>query len=551
MSKLMDFWNHLSRRPTFINSPRRIFLLVAVIGIIGTGYWLFSTASAPELISLSEQPLSKAQLSKASACLSKWGLTYKISGSFILVEPDKQADLLARMDFLSDSPAASAREYGDLLKGGIFLSESQRHQRWRLSREEALAAQIRNFRGLRSARVFLADAARDGFGAARLEPSASVIVWTQDDQPLASELALAIRQTIAGSVSGLSTKNVHVIDAASGRYSSISSPSDRAGSPIRNFDRRADQLAAQWEQKIRDNLYYIPQLIVSVSLLASDQTPPGDVTPSSAAIAEPSISVAVNIPRSYLVALHYRRAVSDSIPTDTDVEAIAAEQIAKITATIRAVVGQPTSSHVHVDWYYDNPAAESVTLADTTAAVQQAWPSSFSRWLQPAYLAAAIAMVSLLALLAVVVRRWTGPNRQQRAIALSRLDAERHYLKYTAPEQSAQQASLALESSYSDPAATELSAFEELLKLDDATLRGLLTRTEPRIVALALRTASDDLRRKILADLACERRQAVLDHPDFAGPVRLSDIEAAQQELLDLLELPQSSDSELVASASD
>ena len=171
--------------------------------------------------------------------------------------------------------------------------------------------------------------------------------------------------------------------------------------------------------------------------------------------------------------------------------------------------------------------------------------STARRWLQPEYIAGAIAMISLLALLAVFVRRLTGPDRSQRAIALSRLDSRQTYLDYTPSRQLAPDPL-----AYSGPAGVEVSAFEGLIRLDDPTLRGLLARTEPQIIALALRTSSDTLRRRILAALSADRRQAVHDHPDFFGPVRLSDIEAAQQEMVALLEPPRRVESEeLVGSA--
>jgi flagellar motor switch protein FliG len=85
--------------------------------------------------------------------------------------------------------------------------------------------------------------------------------------------------------------------------------------------------------------------------------------------------------------------------------------------------------------------------------------------------------------------------------------------------------------------------------LDDATLRGLLRRSDSQIIALALRTAPDKLRHRILAGLSYQRRQSVHDHPDFLVPARLSDIEAAQQELIDLLEIPDHSTAELAEAA--
>ena len=90
-----------------------------------------------------------------------------------------------------------------------------------------------------------------------------------------------------------------------------------------------------------------------------------------------------------------------------------------------------------------------------------------------------------------------------------------------------------------------------MLDLDDATLRGLLRRAEPQTIALALRTAPEKLRHRLLAGMSHERRQAVHDHPEFLGPARLSDIEAAQQELVDLLEIPDHSSAELLTAAGE
>ena len=93
------------------------------------------------------------------------------------------------------------------------------------------------------------------------------------------------------------------------------------------------------------------------------------------------------------------------------------------------------------------------------------------------------------------------------------------------------------------------SPFEKLMDLEDAGLRILLMRTEPGIIALALRTAPEELRRRILRVLPADRLQALQDHPDFSAPARLSDIEAAQLEMLDLLDIPEPVGAEPVGSS--
>jgi hypothetical protein len=402
-----------------------------------------------------------------------------------------------------------------------------------------LASQIRNFKGLRAARVFLAGASAAGFGRTSVEPSASVIVWTEDDQPLQLQLAQAIRQTIAGTVAGLTYSNVHVIDAGTGCYMPAIAPNATgptqavgAGTAPEGFEnlcRRAQRLEDRLEQKIRDTFTYIPDLLVCVTVRPESLSAGSD--PSSL-----TVSASVNIPRSYLLAL----VPPDSMSGETAFEPFAAEQIDRIGQGVRAIIGRPSSSFVHVDWYYDNRPAEAALLAHKDGESSAAAP-----WLQPAYIGGAIAMISLLALLAVFVRRLTSSDNNQRSIALSRLASRQNYMEYTPARE------LPVEQlSYRGPLGVEVSAFEGLIRLDEATLRGLLMHTEPQIVALALRTSSDKMRRRILAGLSAEFRQAVHDHPDFAGPVRLSDVEAAQQEMVDLLQTPalEKSD-ELVGSA--
>ena len=159
--------------------------------------------------------------------------------------------------------------------------------------------------------------------------------------------------------------------------------------------------------------------------------------------------------------------------------------------------------------------------------------------------------VALLAVGSIVLRRRsTARHDRDCSIALSRVRSQQHYLaqmprlkKRTKPKLPAEPIS------YSLPEPTEVSSFEQLMDLPDGSLRSLLMRIEPAIIALALRTASEELQRRIFRALPADRRRVLQDHPDFSAPARLSDIEAAQQEMLDLLESPEDTAAELVGSS--
>ena len=555
MRRFLEYCKRRLQTPAPSSPTRSVLLLLAVVGIISVVVWLFAASSSVQLVYLTSSSLSSSQLSQASACLDQLGQTYHIKGSYILVEPAHKQDLLARMDFLSDLPQPVSGDYERQAgTSGLFLTETQRQSRSNLKREHDLAAQIRTFKGVRTAAVFLAGSSRQGFGRTRTQPSASVTISTDHDQPIDPLLAQAIRRTLAGAIDSLDPKNVSVIDTGNGQPVPLAfSAQDSANgesAPINLYlpalRRQAETLEAQWEQKIRTKLSYIPKLVISVNInplsLANSRTLPKDDALNSTS--DPDISVAIAVPHSYLLSL-YRRQKAPTSPTSqadsTSVQfrSFAAEQITKITAAAAAIIGRPTASYVHADWFYDNPSPLKASAASAEPTATTNSTSLLSRSLEPSFLATALLVATLAASTVLLARKVAQSNRRQRAIALARIGAEKHHLHISPLRELAPGSTIHTEPSiYNAPAALQVSAFEELIELNQATLRGLLRRTEPQIIALALRTAPDKLRHSILAGLSHQRRQIVHDQPDFLGPVRLSDIEAAQQELVDLLDIP-------------
>ena len=75
--------------------------------------------------------------------------------------------------------------------------------------------------------------------------------------------------------------------------------------------------------------------------------------------------------------------------------------------------------------------------------------------------------------------------------------------------------------------------FEDLVLLDDKSLRLVLQSVDNKELAKALKSASDEVKEKIFGNLS-ERVQTVLQEEiEYTGPMRLSDIEAAQQTIVD------------------
>ena len=74
-----------------------------------------------------------------------------------------------------------------------------------------------------------------------------------------------------------------------------------------------------------------------------------------------------------------------------------------------------------------------------------------------------------------------------------------------------------------------LLAFEDIVRVPADRLCEALVSLEPHAVALALRTAGDEVRSKVLRSLPAGQARSVRRRVARIGPVRLSEIEAAQQ----------------------
>jgi flagellar motor switch protein FliG len=74
--------------------------------------------------------------------------------------------------------------------------------------------------------------------------------------------------------------------------------------------------------------------------------------------------------------------------------------------------------------------------------------------------------------------------------------------------------------------------FEDLAGLNDAGVRELLREVKNEELTLALKTASDELKNKIFKNLSQRAVQILEEELSVMGPVRLSDVEAAQQSVL-------------------
>jgi flagellar motor switch protein FliG len=77
--------------------------------------------------------------------------------------------------------------------------------------------------------------------------------------------------------------------------------------------------------------------------------------------------------------------------------------------------------------------------------------------------------------------------------------------------------------------------FEDIMRVDDRGIQAVLKEVQNEELTLSLKTASDDLKDKIFKNMSERAAQLVKEEMEFMGPVRVSDVEAAQQKIVDIV----------------
>ncbi len=74
--------------------------------------------------------------------------------------------------------------------------------------------------------------------------------------------------------------------------------------------------------------------------------------------------------------------------------------------------------------------------------------------------------------------------------------------------------------------------FEDLVQVDDRSIMAILKEVDSDTLKIALRTVSEDLKEKIFKNMSERAATMMKEDLEVMGPVRLKDVEAAQQEII-------------------
>ena len=77
--------------------------------------------------------------------------------------------------------------------------------------------------------------------------------------------------------------------------------------------------------------------------------------------------------------------------------------------------------------------------------------------------------------------------------------------------------------------------FEDILLVDDKGIQSVLKEIDNDELSMALKTASDEMKEKIFGNMSDRAAQLIKEDMEYMGPVRLSDVENAQQKIVDVV----------------
>ena len=77
--------------------------------------------------------------------------------------------------------------------------------------------------------------------------------------------------------------------------------------------------------------------------------------------------------------------------------------------------------------------------------------------------------------------------------------------------------------------------FEDIIHVNDKGIQAVLKEVENDELSLALKTASEPLKEKIFRNMSERAAALIKEDMQYMGPVRVSDVEQAQQRIVDIV----------------
>ena len=418
--------------------------------------------------------MDAAELALVTSLAESSGIDYRVESSRLMVDPEhmnRLATALEREGSPVQSGSGGAETFEQLAsRNDIWSTQAQSDKRWQAAKMAKLGSLISQWSRVRRATVIIEPGSGSRLGRLASRPTSAVHITLAQGARVDAALVTAIGDLVSGSVIGMAPEDVRIVDSTGRRYR----PGDEILAAVEAPAEQVRRAEAYYAGRIREVIDYIPKAVVSVSVVGDDGV-------------GRCIGASVSVPRSYLAAAMVAADGNSAEPTDAQLDAFAADRLARVQRVVMRAAGIESGSGaardeaVKVDWYYD--AASAPVVAGATVVPV----SEFGHAPDASPMAAAGCWS--LALLGF----WCGVLAYGRGRMLRRL----------AKELPADQADEAGESS---PACELGDPLARLREAGTDQLRTMLAAEHPQTQALILAQVSPEVAAEVLADLGAERQ---------------------------------------------
>jgi flagellar motor switch protein FliG len=80
-----------------------------------------------------------------------------------------------------------------------------------------------------------------------------------------------------------------------------------------------------------------------------------------------------------------------------------------------------------------------------------------------------------------------------------------------------------------------LFTFEDVFAMDDRSIQAIMREVSNDTLTLAMKTSTDDVKNKIFRNISSRAADMIKEDLEVMGPVRLSDVEKAQSEIIKIV----------------
>jgi flagellar biosynthesis/type III secretory pathway M-ring protein FliF/YscJ len=248
-------------------SQRMLAGSLAVIMVM-TLMWWTRYAGTSEMEDLYAQDLSAEDLARISSELESHGIAKKVVGNRIQVAPERKLEAQGMLSFNQAGPHDTSSGFDEIYNkmNSPWNPSDTQAVMFNRAKEATLAQIMREWPGVRDARVVINNAQRRVFGEASVMPSATVSLKLKGsgEKPTTKRLIEASADTVAGAVSGMLRSKVNVIiDGASHSVQDRDADGNGGGDTWMELVKEHERY---FSTKIQDHLRWLDGVYVTVSV---------------------------------------------------------------------------------------------------------------------------------------------------------------------------------------------------------------------------------------------------------------------------------------------